>query len=213
MIKCGEFRLAAPPERKIMKQVDPIKDLDDVRAIYNRLKKWGNHREAELVMLGCNVALRISDLLKLKFDDIKTMQLEGEDIGYVELEEKKTGKPKRLTLNRTALQCVERLRMNNPEAIYLFQATGNRVKGDPKPVSRQWISTKLIDVKGSLGLDYSLNTHSLRKTFGYHAYKNGADINVLQKLFNHSSVTETFKYIGITDERVRDVYLSIDIGL
>ena len=49
-----------------MKQVDPIKDLDDVRAIYNRLKKWNKHREAELVMLGCNLALRISDLLKLK---------------------------------------------------------------------------------------------------------------------------------------------------
>ncbi|WFQ78159.1 tyrosine-type recombinase/integrase (plasmid) [Xenorhabdus sp. SF857] len=196
-----------------MKQVDPIKDLDDVKAIYNRLNKWGNHREAELVMVGCNVALRISDLLKLKFGDVKTIQLEGEYIGYVELEEKKTGKPKRLTLNRTAMQCIKRLKSQNPDDVYLFQAKGNRVKGDLKPVSRQWISTKLIDVKDSLGLDYSLNTHSLRKTFGYHAYKRGTDINVLQKLFNHSSVTETFKYIGITDERVRDVYLSIEIGL
>ena len=196
-----------------MKDVSPITDLDDVRAIYNRFQKWGRNREAELVMLGCNVALRISDLLQLKFDDIKEMELEGRLVGYVELEEKKTRKGKKLTLNKSAMAAIDRLRALNPDAIYLFEGTGNRTRGEHKPISRQYVSTQLIDVKESLGLDYRLNTHSLRKTFGYHAYKNNTDINVLQKLFNHSSVSETFKYIGITDERVRDVYLSVEIGL
>lgn len=197
-----------------MKQVDPIKSLDDVKMIYNRLNKWNRHREAELVMLGCNVALRISDLLKLRFADIKEQRLDGQTVGYVELIEKKTAKEKKLTLNKTAMGCIDRLRKMYPDSVYLFQSTGNRSKGnEPKPVSRQWISSKLIEVKEGLGLDYSLNTHSLRKTFGFHAYKRGTDINVLQKLFNHASVTDTFKYIGITDERIRDVYLNIEIGL
>ena len=196
-----------------MNDVAPITDLDDVRAIYRRFQKWGKHREAELVMLGCNAALRISDLLKLKFDDIKEMELEGHLVGYVELEEKKTRKGKKLTLNQSAMAAIERLRELNPDAIYLFESTGNRTKGQRKPVSRQYVSTQLMNVRESLGLEYRLNTHSLRKTFGYHAYRNRTDINVLQKLFNHSSASETFKYIGITDERVRDVYLSVDIGI
>ncbi|MGL5514270.1 MAG: hypothetical protein ACRDBM_13675 [Sporomusa sp.] len=30
-----------------------------------------------------------------------------------------------------------------------------------------------------------MGTHTLRKTFGYHAYKSGITIEVLQKLFDH----------------------------
>lgn len=196
-----------------MKDVSPIKDLDDVKAIYRRLQKYNKHREAELVMLGCNVALRISDLLKLRFDDIQEIEVNGKSVGYVELGEKKTRKAKKLTINESGMACVARLRKLNPDAVYLFETSGNRTKGERKPISRQYVSTQLIDVRESLGLNYRLNTHSLRKTFGYHAYKKGTDINVLQKLFNHSSARETLIYIGINDESVRDVYLNIEIGL
>ena len=43
-----------------------------------------------------------------------------------------------------------------------------------------------------------IGTHTLRKTFGYHAYNNGYDITLIQKLFNHSSQSVTLRYIGIT---------------
>ena len=194
-----------------MKEVSPIKDLDDVRMIYRRLRKWGRYREAELVVLGCNVALRISDILRLRFNDIRLVP-HGEDVvGMVELKEVKTGKMRTLTLNRRAMKAVDNLRNLYPDSVYLFESDGNRAKG--KPFSRQWISKILVDVRESLDLDYRLNTHSLRKTFGYHAYKQGADINTLQKLFNHASVKDTMRYIGITEERVQDIYKMIDIGV
>lgn len=196
-----------------MKDVSPIKDLDDVGIIYRRLQKYEKHREAELVMLGCNVALRISDLLNLRFDDIEESDVDDQLIGYVELGEKKTRKSKKLTINSRGMKSVHRLRELHPEAVYLFQSSGNRTKGMNKPVSRQYISKLLIEVRESLSLSYRLNTHSFRKTFGYHAYKNGTDIHVLQKLFNHSSSRETLLYIGIGDEDIRDVYLNINIGL
>ncbi|MCD9517128.1 tyrosine-type recombinase/integrase [Photobacterium carnosum] len=196
-----------------MKTVSPITDLDDVKAIYRRFIKWDKHREAELVIFSCNVALRISDILQLKFNDINLVEINNKTIGVIELEEKKTRKHKKLTINQSAMDSIARLKEINPSGIYLFEGVGNRTKGIPKPISRQYVSTQLIAVKESLGLTYRLNTHSFRKTFGYHAYKRGTDINVLQKLFNHSSVSETFKYIGITDERVREVYLNIEIGL
>jgi integrase len=61
-------------------------------------------------------------------------------------------------------------------------------------------------VKGEIG------THTLRKTFGYHAYKNGTDIVLLQDIFNHSSPSTTLRYIGITEDDKQEVYLSSNLG-
>lgn len=191
----------------------PIKDTDDIRLIYKRLFKWQRHREAELVVIGCNVGLRISDLLRIRFGDIDRQVKDGVTVGYVGLTEKKTKKFRLVTFNPTALAAVDRLHERNPDHVYLFQATGNRIGNRIQPVGASWVSKCLKDVQQALELDYNLNTHSLRKTFGFHAYNNGADINVLQRLFNHSSVQETFIYIGITEERVRDVYLNYQVDV
>ncbi|MGF1905324.1 tyrosine-type recombinase/integrase [Aliivibrio salmonicida] len=198
-----------------MQDVSPITDLNDLTAIYQHLQNNNRSREAELVMVGCNVALRISDLLQLKFSDIKKTHLSNRQVSYVDLKEKKTSKARQIILNDVAMSAIGRLKAANPTDTYLFQAKGNRVKNTIKPVTRQYISDQLIKTKDALNLWYPFNTHSLRKTFGYHAYKNGTDIFVIQKLLNHSSVDTTFRYIGITNENIRAVYLdnaiSIDI--
>ena len=192
-----------------------VKNIAEMQFIYSRLIKWEFYREAELFIIGCNVALRISDLLALRFDDIHEI-ITGGRVDYVaDIIEKKTKKPKRLTLNPAVMQAVGRLRERFPDHVYLFQATGNRAGKRIKPVSTTWVNKVFRNLQETLDLDFSFSTHSMRKTFGYHAYKNGADINVLQKLFNHSNVKETFLYIGITDEKVRDMFLdfSIDIAI
>ena len=198
----------------MIRKVDPIRDLGDVKAIYNRFIKYNMKREAELFIIGCNVALRIGDLLQLKFDDIDRIvdNNSGKDIGRVELVEKKTRKGKVLTFNNAAIQAVDRLKALNPEHQYLFQRS-IRKGVEAGPISRQYYSKKLLEVSESLSLNYRVNTHSMRKTFGYHAYKQGTDINVLQRLFNHSSVRETFEYIGITSDSVKEVNLNVEINI
>lgn len=69
----------------------------------------------------------------------------------------------------------------------------------------------LNDVARSVGIKEKIGTHTLRKTFGYHAYNKGYDITLIQKLFNHSSPSVTLRYIGITQEQMDDVYLSLDL--
>ncbi|WP_253200353.1 hypothetical protein [Clostridium estertheticum] len=46
-----------------------------------------------------------------------------------------------------------------------------------------------------------LQKHPLRKTFGYHAYQNGSSLELLMDIFNHSSKTQTLRYIGITEDQ------------
>ena len=56
----------------------------------------------------------------------------------------------------------------------------------------------------------NFSTHSFRKGFGYHFYKNGGSINLLQDIFNHQSESTTLRYIGITTDNIKDVYKSMN---
>ena len=48
--------------------------------------------------------------------------------------------------------------------------------------------------------------HSMRKTFGYFHYKIfETDPLLIQKRYNHDSLTTTFRYIGITEEQVSEI--------
>ncbi|MCF8011626.1 MAG: tyrosine-type recombinase/integrase [Clostridiales bacterium] len=69
----------------------------------------------------------------------------------------------------------------------------------------------LNEAARSVGVKDKIGTHTLRKTFGYHAFKKGYDITILQKLFNHSAPSITLRYIGITQDELDDVYLSLDL--
>ncbi|MFZ1667599.1 MAG: tyrosine-type recombinase/integrase, partial [Trichococcus flocculiformis] len=57
-----------------------------------------------------------------------------------------------------------------------------------------------------------LSAHSLRKSFGYHSYKQGVDISLLQTIFQHSSQAVTLRYIDITQENINNVYKRVDFG-
>jgi len=51
----------------------------------------------------------------------------------------------------------------------------------------------------------------MRKSFGYWAYKSGHDLAVIQKLLNHSSQKVTLRYIGIEQDDLDDVYISMNL--
>ena len=70
----------------------------------------------------------------------------------------------------------------------------------------------LNDAAAHSGLDKdAIGTHTMRKTFGYHAYKMGMDLSVIQKLLNHSSPAITLSYIGITRDDLDNVYLNLNL--
>ena len=187
-----------------MEYVQPIRDLKKIETI-KKLLKLKNQRDFCLFVLGINSGLRISDLLKLKISDV----LENDKIKVrIRLREKKTNKFKDFPLSsktKTALKDYLKTR-NYAENEPLFLSRMN--KGF---LSRQQAYKIINDVAKEVGIKEKIGTHTLRKTFGYHAYNNGYDITLIQKLFNHSSPSVTLRYIGITQDEMDDVYLSLDL--
>lgn len=60
----------------------------------------------------------------------------------------------------------------------------------------------------ALNLQDKIGTHSLRKTFGYHHYKQFDNIELLQKIFNHSYSAITLRYIGIEQDIIDESYMN-----
>ena len=59
----------------------------------------------------------------------------------------------------------------------------------------------LRDAAAHVGLE-NIGTHTLRKTFGYHFYKQYKNVALLQKIFNHSDPQVTLRYIGIDQDEM-----------
>lgn len=188
-----------------MKTVQPIRDKQKIDAI-KKILRASSLRNELLFVLGINTGLRISDLLALRIGDVFR---EKGAIGRIEVREKKTGKVRSIALNRKNCRLIEKyISKERPYAclkdpLFLSQKGG--------PISRQHAYEILNDAARSVGIDERIGTHSLRKTFGYFAYKTGVDLSMIQKLLNHSSQAETLRYIGITQEQMDDVVLKLNL--
>jgi hypothetical protein len=51
----------------------------------------------------------------------------------------------------------------------------------------------------------------MRKTFGFHAYKRGIAIALLQKHFHHATPSETLKYLGISKDEKFKIEIDVDL--
>ncbi|MBO8430908.1 site-specific integrase, partial [Spirochaetes bacterium] len=57
----------------------------------------------------------------------------------------------------------------------------------------------------------NIGTHSMRKSFGYHHYKQFKDVAMLQMIFNHSSPQITLRYIGINQDQIDNSYRQFEL--
>ena len=186
-----------------MKVVQPIRDKKKIEDMKKILRV--NLRDHCLFVLGINSGLRISDILSLKISDVT----DGSKIkDRISLKEKKTGKfidfPIGATSTKALKEYLDTRGEYEPDE-YLFKSR----KGDG-PISGTQAWRILNAAADSVGIT-DIGTHSLRKTFGYWAFKGGADITRIQKLLNHSSPGITLAYIGITREELDDVYLNLNL--
>jgi integrase len=180
-----------------MNEVEAVKTKEDILMVGHYLHKYGSVDYKDIWELGINAALRISDLLSLKFSDVM-------DTEVLTVTESKTGKARSIKLNIKAKAIFERRRVDFPADIWLFQSKGNRAKNLVKAIDRSTVARKFQEVGDTLKIN--LSTHSMRKTRGYAMYSDGVPIEVISKILNHSSTGVTLRYIGIERQDILKSY-------
>jgi len=188
------------PEKGSKIKVEPIKKRKDIDTIKRLLQ--GKPRDLALFTIGINTNLRASDLLRLKVIQVRHLNPQkGEN--EIEIVEKKTKKPRRITMNKTCIEAMHNLLRSDTydDSDYLFKSQRGEVLTVPSThrLVKSWC--KAINLKGNYG------SHTLRKTWGYHQRVTfGVDLPRLMVCFNHSTQRQTLDYLCIQPEEIKDVY-------
>lgn len=189
-----------------MASTEPIRDKEQLKTLANYFLKRGELRNHVMIVLGVSTALRISDLLRLRWDDVYDYDRKCFK-SQISLTEKKTGKPKVLVLNKAALTALK-LWFSRCRGAYVF-SNGRR---NERPITRITAWRIIHDAVHALGIPGKISCHSLRKTWGYHAWTK-AKISpvIIMQVYNHSSYEVTRRYLGITQDEVNKAYLAVDL--
>ena len=166
-------------------------------------------RNYAMIILGLNTAFRISDLLKLQWQDVFNHKKNCFK-DHICITEQKTGKEKCVAINANVFEALHILQEEEPSREkdhFLF--TGKR--GTEEHLSRSQAFRIIKEAAEYAGLDEHISCHSPRKTFGYHAWKQGVQPALLMELYNHSSYRITKRYLCIEQDDKDMVYLTVQL--
>jgi integrase len=191
-----------------MKTVYPIKDRKKISAM-RKILAADSKRNELLFILGINTAFRISDLLRFTFADL--YDLKGKPKKYLyEFKEQKTDKTKSLPIAKPVEDCLKDFIKDfpswQPSDPIFYSRKGS------KPMQRQQAYRILNAAAEAVGITDPIGTHTLRKSFAYHLYKDTGNIALVQQILNHRSTEDTLRYIGIMQEDIDAAYLSVNLG-
>lgn len=191
-----------------MKKADPIRcteDLTNFKNYYLDIKP--NPRNYLMIVLGLNTALRISDILNLKWGDVYDVP-NRQVKSHLCIKEHKTGKAKKIFINSSISKAIKKnYRKGINESSFLISHN----RDFNAKISRIQAYRIIHEAAEYYNLDGVISCHSLRKTFGYQARVQGADASVLVDIYNHSSFEVTKRYLGIAQDDYDNIYMNIRI--
>lgn len=199
-----------------MKTTQPVRDIVELKKIkkyYCEVKP--NKRNFLLIICGLNTALRISDILKLRWKDVYNENLLSFK-SHIDVKEQKTGKKTTVFINNNLKEALASFLKDiiakkgklcdvMEQFIFLGQ------KSTDKPISRIQAFRIISEAAKKCLLSHKVSCHSLRKTFGYHAWKKGVSPALLTSIYNHSSYKITTRYLGIEQDDRDEVFELVNL--
>lgn len=188
--------------------VYPIKNMKDIARMKNY---WLNNKKLKMgrrnwtiFKLGVVTGLRASDLVSLRWNQVFDSNDDPRTYIYGE-KDQKTGKNNHYLYIKQAHDDLilykdwlhKRIEFNPP---YLFPKIHD-AKGHLVVHSLYYIMRRIGD---TLGIPH-VGTHSIRKTFGFIAFKETHNLTYVMKRLSQSTPDVTLRYIGIDKESMEQI--------
>ena len=190
-----------------MGKTQPLKELEQISALKDYFLERGEIRNYALIVVGLNTSLRISDILMLQWKDVYNYK-KGTYRQHIQVVEKKTQKNNIVAMNACIVETLELLKTTHEHITpntFLFVSR----KGENQPLTRFSVYSIIKKASQVLGFEENISCHSLRKTFGYQAWKQGVQPALLMSIYNHSSYEITKRYLGISQDERDEVFMNI----
>ena len=183
---------------------EPIRNKNQVRELSEYFLNRGQTRNYVLIVLGVHTALRISDLLRLRWEDVYDFENRRVRTS-VTITEGKTRKSKTFAINKDAVRALTLFATQSVrQGAFLIENPQTK-----KAISRIQAYRIIRYAAEMLKFQTRVSCHSLRKTFGYHAWKSGVSPTILLDVYNHSSLAVTKRYLGVSQDDKNAVYLGL----
>ena len=194
-----------------MSTTEPIRNKTDLQKFMDYYAAiQPNPRNQALILLGLYTALRIGDILQLKWRMVYDFN-KHHFFDHIYVNEQKTQKLNVIALNqhvKASLIVYFEIRNPKPEDyIFTKRTTPHR------PINRSQAFRIVQKAAECTTHSHNISCHSLRKTFGYHAWKQGTQPAMLMDIYNHSSYTITKRYLGINQDEKDEIFANFDFGI
>ncbi|SHF83021.1 tyrosine-type recombinase/integrase [Ornithinibacillus halophilus] len=187
-----------------MEYVDPIKEIDSLNKIKALLKEKSK-RDYLLFVFGINTGIRINELLNLKVHDVLDRNEVKE---FLIIPETEKHNEQTFFLNDNVKEAIK-------DYLSDIKLTGNdflfKSKNYDTPITRQQAYRIINQAAKKAGINGKIGTHTIRKTFGYHAYKKGIAISILKSIYGHNTPSETLKYIGVNPQNEHPIRVDVNL--
>ncbi len=164
-------------------------------------------RDRAIIELFFSTGLRISELCKLKIEDINLDKSEFSVKG-------KGQKVRVVFLDQEAKNAIHNYLIRREDKNeYLFISYGHTNSNLTSPISHldspitpRSVQRMIRKYAKLAGLTKHVSPHTIRHSFATDLLMNGADIRSVQQLLGHSSITTTQIYTHVTDQHLGEVH-------
>ena len=189
-----------PKLEKKLPKVLYSKDLEEMLEIPNHDDIIGI-RDALILELFYSTGIRLSELINIKLEDINTYNKTIKILGK--------GNKERYVLYGKKCSTLLTEYLNNSRVKLVFNDTpylfldkkGNKLNNN----KIHYLFQKNLD---KTNIKMHISPHTLRHTFATDLLNEGADLKTVQQLLGHENLSTTEIYTHVTNEHLRNVYLS-----
>lgn len=175
-------------------------------------KAW---RDLLIWVIGGFTAFRVSDYCDLTWESL----LGSDSLRIVEKKTSRLSKAARGVVFSEELKEIIDECANNLNPYRLPHRLVFTRKRGPTPasghISRAGINVAITAIANRYGVSKHVSSHSLRKTFAFHVYEslgaNHESLLIVQEMLGHRNIEITKRYLGITKETIKKVYMGLSI--
>ena len=157
-------------------------------------------RDSAMLELLYATGMRVSEMLHLQVSDVNLQ------LGYVICHDHE--KERIIPIGIPCKKALDKyMAVSRPAFVENKEETALFTNCSGKAMSRQGFWKVLKGYADAAGIRGDITPHTLRHSFAVHLLQNGADIRSVQEMLGHSDISTTQIYLGMSVNKMRDVYM------